>query len=61
MSPNPGPRMSWSSAERLLMPEGFPETRRRLEQAGFIVRSVDVSELQKAEAGVTCMSILVDT
>ena len=45
----------------ILMPEGFPETRRRLEQARFVVRSVDVSELQKAEAGVTCMSILLDT
>jgi len=44
----------------ILMPEGFPETRRRLEHAGFAVRSVDVSELQKAEAGVTCMSIVFD-
>ena len=42
----------------VLMPEGFPKRGRRLEQAGFAVRSVDVSELQKAEAGVTCMSIL---
>jgi len=43
----------------VLMPEGFPQTRARIEQAGFPVRTVDVSELQKAEAGVTCMSILL--
>jgi dimethylargininase len=40
------------------MPAGFPETRQRLERAGFEVVTVDVSELQKAEAGVTCCSIL---
>jgi dimethylargininase len=43
----------------VLMPAGFPETCARLETAGFTVRTVDVSELQKAEAGVTCMSILI--
>jgi dimethylargininase len=43
----------------ILMPEGFPQTRARLEQAGFAVRAVDVSELQKAEAGVTCMSVIL--
>ncbi len=44
----------------ILMPEGFPLTRRRLEREGFAVRTVDVSELQKAEAGVTCMSVILD-
>ncbi len=43
----------------VLMPEGFPKTRDRLESAGFPVRTVDVSELQKAEAGVTCMSVIL--
>ena len=42
----------------VLMPANFPDTRPRLEAAGLVVRTVDVSELQKAEAGVTCMSII---
>lgn len=42
----------------LLIPSAFPKTRRRLEAEGFQVATVDVSELQKAEAGVTCCSIL---
>jgi dimethylargininase len=42
----------------LLMPAGFPKTAERLEAEGFVVRTVDVSELQKAEAGVTCMSLV---
>ncbi len=45
----------------VLMPAGFPETQALLEREGFAVRTVDVSELQKAEAGVTCMSILFET
>jgi dimethylargininase len=31
-----------------------------LRQRGFAVIEVDVSELQKAEAGVTCMSLIAD-
>jgi dimethylargininase len=42
----------------VLMPEGYPKTRALLERAGFPVRTIDVSELQKAEAGVTCMSVI---
>jgi dimethylargininase len=46
--------------ETVLMPEGFPRTRERLEQGGFRTRAIDVSELQKAEAGVTCMSLIFE-
>jgi dimethylargininase len=42
----------------VVMPEGFPKTHAALERSGFRVRTVDVSELQKAEAGVTCMSVI---
>ena len=45
--------------ETLLMPASFPQTRARLERAGFQVMTVNLSELQKAEAGVTCCSILL--
>jgi dimethylargininase len=46
--------------DAILMPAGFPKTQALLDRAGFDVRTVDVSELQKAEAGVTCMSIILD-
>jgi dimethylargininase len=45
----------------VLMPDGFPKTRAMLERTGFAVRTIDVSELQKAEAGVTCMSVIFRT
>ena len=46
--------------DRLLYPQAFPRTRERLEKLGFRVRSVDVSELAKAEGAVTCCSLLVN-
>lgn len=46
--------------DTILMPEGFPRTREALERSGFRTQAVDVSELQKAEAGVTCMSLVFD-
>lgn len=46
--------------ERLILPAGNPRTADRLRQRGFHVVEVDVSELQKAEAGVTCMSLVSD-
>jgi N-dimethylarginine dimethylaminohydrolase len=39
----------------------FPATARLLEASGWNVRPVDVSELMKAEAGVTCMSLIFET
>jgi dimethylargininase len=37
----------------------YPRTRRRLEGAGIRTHAVDVSELHKAEGGLTCMSVLL--
>jgi dimethylargininase len=42
----------------VIMPASFPRTRERLQSRGFHVRAVNVSELQKAESGVTCMSLI---
>lgn len=42
----------------VLLPISFPKTRALLERRGFRVRAIDVSELQKAEAGVTCTSLI---
>ena len=43
---------------RLIYPDSFPATRRRLEDAGVDVVPVDVSELQKAEGAITCCSLV---
>ncbi|MEK6320659.1 MAG: arginine deiminase family protein [Acidobacteriota bacterium] len=42
----------------VVLPRSFPKTRALLERRGFRVRAIDVSELQKAEAGVTCTSLI---
>lgn len=46
--------------EGVIYPASCPATRRRLEQAGIAVTSVDVSELEKAEGAVTCCSLLFE-
>jgi len=45
---------------RLILPAGNPRTAGMLRDRGFDLVEVDVSELQKAEAGVTCMSLIDD-
>lgn len=42
-----------------LLSAAFPRTEQRLRQAGVTTRALDVSELQKAEAALTCMSLLL--
>jgi dimethylargininase len=42
----------------VLLPSCFPQTRALLEKCDFHVRTLEVSELMKAEAGLTCMSII---
>jgi dimethylargininase len=48
------------TAGAVLYPAGFPRTRDRLLRRGLDVRDVDVSELAKAEGGVTCCSLVFD-
>jgi dimethylargininase len=43
-----------------LVSAAFPETERRLQALGITTRSLDVSELQKAEAALSCMSLILD-
>ncbi len=45
-------------ADRVLLPAGFPHTRHLLAERGAEIVTVDVSELQKAEGSVTCLSVL---
>src|SRR5207253_11189091 len=42
----------------VIIPACFPMTRTLLEERGFRVRTIDLPELQKAEAGVTCGSLI---
>lgn len=47
--------------DTVMVPESFPETARTIERQGWKVRALDISELMKAEAGLTCSSILLET
>jgi dimethylargininase len=48
------------AGDRLILPAGNPRTVEPLTDRGFHVVEVDLSELQKAESGVTCMSLIDD-
>ncbi|MCC3862028.1 dimethylarginine dimethylaminohydrolase family protein [Pseudemcibacter aquimaris] len=41
----------------VLVPAGFPETSALIEKAGYKVREVDVSEYQKLDGGLSCLSL----
>jgi dimethylargininase len=42
-----------------LVSSAFPETERTLQRLGIKTQAVDISEFHKAEAGLTCLSLLV--
>jgi dimethylargininase len=44
--------------KRALLPAGFPDTRRLLADAGLEARTLDLSEIRKADGAVTCLSVL---
>jgi dimethylargininase len=44
----------------IIFPASFPNTCARLQAQGFHVIPIDISELQKAESGLTCSSLLFD-
>lgn len=46
--------------DRLLYPAAYPRTAERLRALGFDPEEIDVSELEKAEAGLTCMSLIAE-
>jgi len=46
--------------EVTLVAQAYPRTRDRLEAYGIKCRTIDMSELAKAEGGLTCCSILFD-
>jgi len=46
--------------DSVILPASFPKTRGILESRGFTIVPLDISELQKAEAGLTCSSVLFE-
>lgn len=44
----------------VLLPASFPRTREMLEARNYTVRAIEIAELQKAEAGLTCLGIIFD-
>ena len=56
----PSAANSVRAGSRLIVPAGNPKTAEMLRDRGFTVVEVDLSELQKAEAGGTCMSLISD-
>ena len=45
-------------SDSLVLPASFPSTQKLLEVRGFHVIPLDIAELQKAEAGLTCSSLI---
>jgi dimethylargininase len=45
----------------VLMPAAFPHSRGIVSREGLDVRTVDISELMKAEAAITCSSVIFET
>ncbi len=42
---------------KVLVPEGFPKTRKKIESAGFETIILDVSEFRKVDGGLSCLSL----
>lgn len=49
---------SLSVGDSVILPASAPRTADALRERGFNVLTLDISELEKAEAGLTCMSIV---
>jgi dimethylargininase len=45
--------------DRVLMAASAPQTAKMLEKQGFSVTAVDISEFEKLEGCVTCLSVLI--
>ena len=43
--------------DNLLVPKGFPDTRRKLNSMGLEIIELDMSEARKMDGGLTCLSL----
>ncbi len=46
--------------ENVILPAGFPKLEQRIQEYGFSTLPVAMSEFQKADGGVTCLSLLIE-
>ena len=44
----------------VILPAGFPKLEQRIREHGFSTLPLDMSEFQKADGGVTCLSLLIE-
>jgi dimethylargininase len=42
---------------KVLVPSGYPKTRRSIEKAGYVTFVLDVSEFRKVDGGLSCLSL----
>ncbi|HEY4978748.1 MAG TPA: arginine deiminase family protein [Candidatus Acidoferrum sp.] len=47
-------------ADSVVFPASFPRTAALIQERGFRLEPIDISELQKAESGLTCSSLLFE-
>ena len=57
----PGAANCLRLGETIYLPAAYPQTATILSQAGYTVETLDISELMKAEAGLTCSSLIFTT
>ena len=42
---------------KVVVPKGFPKTKKKIEQAGYTTIEIDVSEFRKLDGGLSCLSL----
>ncbi|HKQ91537.1 MAG TPA: arginine deiminase-related protein [Blastocatellia bacterium] len=57
----PGAANTLTIGDTVMAPGGFPKTRGLIEERGFKTQMIEISELQKAEAGLTCLSLIFES
>ncbi|EMR06142.1 N(G),N(G)-dimethylarginine dimethylaminohydrolase [Bhargavaea cecembensis DSE10] len=43
--------------DHVIIPAGYPETKRKIEEAGYQTIELDMSEVQKQDGGLSCLSL----
>ena len=43
--------------ESVIIPQGYPTTKQRINNAGYQVIETDVSEFEKLDGGISCLSL----
>jgi dimethylargininase len=56
----PGAANALAIGNTVVLPDAYPATAEILRREGFTVRTLDMTELMKAESGVTCSSLLFE-